>query len=347
MNALMRTTLICSRGATPLRNGCFLGIYSSASRLMLSLVVRASFATTTSAAAADDNKYQYIVRERRGIAEWVILNRPDLHNSFNEVVIKEITDAFTSIAKQVNNNSSSNSSAPPRAVVLTGNGASFSAGADLNWMKKMASYTEEENHRDSLALFEMVEAVRYCPLPVIGRVNGAALGGGSGLVAACDIAIATENATFGFTEVKLGLVPAVISRFVIDRIGQRGAARYFLTGERFDAKEAQRIGLVQNHLPSLDAVDQEVNRLIEEFGKNSPAAVKISKELIEKVSSFPSAASTKSHVASVIAKVRVSPEGQEGLSSFLQKRKPSWSSSSKKTSSSSSSSSSSSPSPSS
>lgn len=224
----------------------------------------------------------------------------------------EIKHAFESV-----------SSSECRAVVLAANGKSFSAGADLNWMKKMVTYTEQQNKEDSYQLFDMFNAIKTCDVPVIARVNGAALGGGSGLVAACDMAFSMSNALFGFTEVKLGLIPAVISRFVMEKISPAHARRFFLTGERFNAETATKVGLIQEYFDSEEALDEQINTIVKELSGTSPAAIQACKELIETVT-WTSTADSKEYVAGAIAKARVSEEGQEGLSAFLEKRRPSY-----------------------
>lgn len=188
----------------------------------------------------------------------------------------------------------------------------------------MIAYTEEENYRDSLALFDMVQAIASCPVPVISRVNGHALGGGCGIVAASDVSIAMDRATFGLTEVKLGLIPAVISPFVMNKIGKANCSKYFLTGERFNAANAQSMGLVNTVVSSEEELDAQVNHIAEEINKNSPAAVRAAKQLISNVSTFPGTFEAREYVSSAISKIRVSPEGQEGLSAFLEKRSPKW-----------------------
>jgi len=265
--------------------------------------------------------YEFIKVEDRNEVRWVILNRPDTHNAFNEVVISEITHAFTSLK---------HAPSQYRAVVLTGNGKSFSAGADLNWMKKMATYTQDENEKDSHKLFDMFNAIYSCPAPVIGRINGNAIGGGSGLVAACDFAFSDSKASFGFTEVKLGLIPAVISPFVMMKIGKGNCSRYFLTGEKFGADEALRLGLIQGRHDSVEQLDQTIDKLLKEIKANSPAAVRSCKQLINNVyhnlgtPKSEGLSDLKEQLTSEIARIRVSKEGQEGLSAFLEKRKPSW-----------------------
>ena len=249
--------------------------------------------------------------ERRGPVATVVLQRPEVRNAFNEVVIAELKKVFTSLG------------ADARVVVLAGDGPVFCAGADVQWMKKSKGYSEKQNTRDARAMAEMFRAIDECPRPVIGRVHGAALGGGSGLVACCDIVVAAEGTQFGFTEVRLGIVPANISTFVLPKIGARAARRYFLTGERFDAGEALRIGLV-HEVVKPDLLDSRVGAIAQEILKCGPKAVAIAKELIRKGVSVPRNRAIDSTVRT-IARVRVSPEGQEGLAAFLEKRPPRWS----------------------
>lgn len=201
----------------------------------------------------------------------VTMNRPDLHNAFNEHVIRELSTLFRSLTSACSTDPTSPLGSL-RAVVLTGAGASFSAGADLNWMKKMKSYTEEENLNDSKQLFHMFLLLNRCPVPLIARVNGAALGGGVGLVAACDMAIAVDSAKFGLTEVKLGLSPAVISSFVMSKMSPAATNFYFLTGSRFGAKEAKEVGLINQVVESEAELDKAVQKILEELALNSPKA---------------------------------------------------------------------------
>lgn len=252
-----------------------------------------------------------LIQQNNGISS-VTLNRPELHNAFNEVMIQELTKAFSFLSKDK----------ATRIVILTGNGESFCAGADLNWMKKMASYTKKENLEDSKRLHKMLETIYRCKKPVIARVNGSAIGGGVGLVAAADIAIACEHAKFGLSEVRLGLIPAVISPFVIRKIGEANAREYFLTAERFDAMKARQMNLVQEV-----CTKEEIERKLEEKNKHllsaGPEALAESKELIERVSNQP-IEKISSYTSRKIAERRASKEGQEGIKAFLEKRKPVW-----------------------
>src|SRR5258707_6573086 len=211
-----------------------------------------------------------LVEERDGIVS-VTLDRPDVHNAFNDEMIAEAVDLFGAIGSR-----------DARAVVLRGTGPSFCAGADLNWMSRMVSYTREENIRDSSLLAQMYALIDECPLPVIGRIQGAAIGGGVGLVAVCDVAIAARDAKFGLSEVKLGILPAVISPYVIARIGETHARALFLTGERFDAERAPRIGLVHRVADDLDAAVAETIAALKSSG---PEAVRECKKLIAHVAS--------------------------------------------------------------
>lgn len=258
--------------------------------------------------------YKFLRQEHKNNSLWVTLARPDVHNAFNEHVIAEITQVFQDVKSL---------QSKPRAVVLTGDGASFSAGADMNWMAKMATYSEEENKADARKLYDMVAAIRFCPVPTIARVNGAALGGGAGLVSACDIAMSVDTAVLGFTEVGIGLLPAVISPFVMEKIGKANCSRYFLTGERFKGPVAVKLGLCSESFATVEELDAAVSELLKAFSRNSPQAMTKAKLLIEQVSNM-TIADSKEYVSGQIAAIRVSPEGQEGLKSFLEKRKPSF-----------------------
>ena len=243
----------------------------------------------------------------------IALNRPDLHNAFNETLIAELTEVLNVL----------DDDDAVRAVVLAGNGKSFCAGADLNWMKKMAAYGAAENLADAQALALMLRTLNGLSKPTVARVQGAAYGGGVGLTACCDIAIAAIEATFALSEAKLGLIPATISPYVIEAIGARQARRYFLTGERFDAAEAYRIGLVHDIVPIAD-LDDRVNEVLGALMLAGPRAQLECKALIRGVAHRPIDAAVIAGTAEHIAAVRASPEGKEGVAAFLQKRSPAW-----------------------
>lgn len=243
----------------------------------------------------------------------IVLDRPERHNAFDDTVIVELTRAFEQAG----------SDAATRAVVLAASGASFSAGADLEWMKRMASYSMEENRRDALALATLLATINDCPKPVLACVQGSAFGGGSGLVAACDIAIAADTAFFSFSEARLGLIPAVISPYVVDAIGARACRRYFLTAERFSAAEARRIGLVHETVP-LAELQTVCNQMLERLAECGPAAQREAKALIRSVSRPPEDMDVSAWTADRIANIRASDEGREGIEAFLAKRKPNW-----------------------
>jgi len=248
--------------------------------------------------------------ETQGDLTTVRLHRPDVRNAMDEVLISELTQAFATLP------------ASTRVVVLTGSGPAFCAGADAQWMKRSRSFSREENERDAAALAALLKTVDECPFPTLARVHGAALGGGVGLVAACDIAVADEQATFGFPEVRLGLVPAVISTFVLPRIGARAARRYFLTGERFAAPQAMAMGLVHETAPG-NALDAKVDGIVRELRLGAPRALGAAKTLIRTVAALPRDRAIEESIRT-IAELRISPEAQEGLAAFLEKRKPNW-----------------------
>lgn len=240
----------------------------------------------------------------------VTLNRPDVRNAFNEVVIAELTEAFRSIPPEI------------RVVILQGAGALFCAGADVDWMKQSRTHTEAQNREDAQRMSAMFRAIDECPKAVIGRVHGLALGGGSGLTACCDMVLAAEGTQFGFTEVRLGIVPAVISAYVLPKIGAAHARRYFLTGERFGTEAALRMGLIHEVAP-VDQLDARVANLAAQILECGPSAVSIAKQLVRDV--LPrSRGEAVRHTVETIARVRVTPEAQEGLGAFLEKRKPQW-----------------------
>lgn len=248
-----------------------------------------------------------------GIAT-VRMNRPDVHNAFDDALIAALTAELLRV----------DGLAQARVVVLAANGKSFSAGADLNWMKRMARYSREENLRDAAALAGLMRTLDGMKKPTIARVQGAAYGGGVGLVACCDIAIATTQAGFSLSEVRLGLIPSVISPYVIAAIGERTSRRYFLTAERFDAREAFRIGLVHEVVES-DALDETVAKIAAELLKGGPQAQAAAKKLIADVSRRPMDDALSAETAKRIAEIRTRDEGCEGVAAFLEKRKPDWS----------------------
>ena len=243
----------------------------------------------------------------------VALNRPELHNAFNETLVAELTTVLQML----------DADASVRAVVLTGNGKSFCAGADLNWMKKMAGYGAAENLADAQALALMLRTLNGLSKPTVACVRGAAFGGGVGLVACCDIAVAAHDAIFSLSEAKLGLIPATISPYVIEAIGARQARRYFLTAERFTAAEAFRIGLVHDIVPEPE-LDVRINELLGDLLVAGPVAQLECKALIRGVAHRPIDADVIAGTAEHIAAVRASPEGKEGVAAFLGKRPPKW-----------------------
>jgi methylglutaconyl-CoA hydratase len=251
--------------------------------------------------------------ERSGAKATLSLNRPERHNAFDDGLIAELSTALAELAAD----------SAIRVVLLAGRGKSFSAGADLAWMKRMAGYTAAENEADAQKMAEMLHRLESLPKPTIALVQGAAMGGGVGLVAACDIAIAAEDAQFAFSEVRLGLTPATISPYVIAAIGPRAARRYFLTAERFDARRAYGLGLVTAVVPAADLAT-EASRLADILCQNGPAAMAEAKRLIADVTGRPIDAALRTETAGRIARQRASAEGREGVAAFLEKRKPSW-----------------------
>jgi methylglutaconyl-CoA hydratase len=250
--------------------------------------------------------------DNEGVAT-VTLNRPELHNAFDDALIRELGETFDTLGRN----------SAIRALVLAANGKSFSAGGDLNWMKSVANYTEEENRRDAAALAAMLHKLDTFPAPTIARVQGAAFGGGVGLVSCCDMAVASERASFCLSEVKIGLLPATISPYVINAIGARQARRYFVTAERFSAARAREIGLVSEVCAEGD-LDLNVQKLVNAITDNGPRAVAMAKQLAMSMSNRVINQELQGQTSALIAAVRVSAEGQEGLSAFLEKRAPSW-----------------------
>jgi methylglutaconyl-CoA hydratase len=250
--------------------------------------------------------------DARGVAT-LTMNRPEVHNAFDDHLIAELTAKLRELDREH----------AIRVVVLAANGKSFSAGADLNWMQRMAQYTEGENLRDAVGLASLMHTLSCMAKPTVARVSGSAFGGGVGLVACCDIAVAATGALFCLSEVRLGLIPAVISPFVIGAIGERQARRYFLTAERFDAAEALRIGLVHQVVEEAQ-LDPAVGAIVDELLKGGPKAHAAAKDLIARVSNRPIDQVLLEDTAARIARMRVSPEGQEGIAAFLEKRLAAW-----------------------
>ncbi len=245
----------------------------------------------------------------RGIAR-VTLNRPQKHNAFDEALIAALHAAFTSLA-----------ATPPRAVILSGTGRSFCAGADADWMRRAAGWSEAENRADAQKLSDMLAAIDGCPAPVIAIAHGAAFGGGAGLVACADLAVAHPETLFAFSEVRLGITPATISPFVLAAIGPRAARRWFLTGERFDALEAQRIGLVHAVSETPEAV---VDAWLEALLASAPGAVAEAKRLVRDLAGRPIDEGLRAETAARIAARRATGEAKEGMAAFLDKRPPAW-----------------------
>jgi methylglutaconyl-CoA hydratase len=254
-----------------------------------------------------------LVEKRDGVAT-VTLNRPEIRNAFDDSLISCLNQILRGLEEDPS----------VRALVLAGAGSAFCAGADLNWMKRMAGYTYEQNLADARALAAMLKTLDRLSKPTVARVQGPAFAGGTGLVAACDIAVGSTEAVFALTEVKIGLSPATISPYVIRAIGERAARRYFLTGERFDAGEAYRLGLLSLLVPPGE-LDVAVDGVLKHLVQGGPEAMRKIKDLIRAVSrGGPVADTLIEDTAARIADIRVSPEGREGIASFLEKRKPAW-----------------------
>lgn len=249
---------------------------------------------------------------QKGSQLTVALNRPDSHNAFNPAMIEALSAVFRDL----------NQRDDVRVVVLTGNGRSFCAGADVAFMRTAADYTLAQNTADGQAIFDLMLAVDRCAKPVIGRVNGAAIGGGAGLVSCCDIVVAVDSARFAFSEARLGIVPAVISPFVLAKIGPGHGRELFLTGERFDAHRAQQVGLV-HHVAPAEELDVKVSERAMQLLQAAPGAQAAVKELISTVAHQPKEA-VRDYTADLIAQRRAGAEGREGMSAFLEKRKPYW-----------------------
>ncbi len=254
-----------------------------------------------------------LTQTTQGAIRTITLSRPDVRNAFNDEVIAELKAAFEDAGKAND----------VRCVVLAAEGPAFCAGADLNWMRRMADYTRDENLADAGCLADMLHTIYTCPKPTIARVQGDVFAGGVGLVAACDMAISVDTATYCLSEVKLGLIPATISPYVIRAMGARASHRYFLTAERFNAVEAHRIGLV-HEVVTADALDAKLQELTQALVSASPNAVKACKQLVQDVADKHIDSTLRARTVAGIADIRASAEGKEGVQSFLQKRKPNW-----------------------
>ena len=252
--------------------------------------------------------------ERQGPIGLITMNRPERHNAFDDAIIAEMTESLRSMEAEDG----------IRVVVLSGAGPSFSAGADLQWMKRMAGFSRDENQRDAMALATLMRTLAFLRKPTLARVHGAAYGGGVGLVACCDIAIGSHNAAFALSEAKLGLTPAVISPYVVAAIGERAARRYFLSAEKFDAAEAWRLGLLHDLAPDDAAMDEKIGDTIEAILLGGPTAQREAKELIRAVAGRPVTSEVIQDTAERIARLRSSPEGREGVAAFLEKRRAAW-----------------------
>ncbi len=256
--------------------------------------------------------YTTITYEKDGSIGRVTFNRPEIHNAFNATVITEMSQVFAEIEKDDS----------LRVVVLTGKGKSFCAGADLNWMRGVIQQSFDENLAESNALADLFYQIYTCRRPIVGKINGAAIGGGTGFVALCDIAIAARSAKFSFSEVKIGVVPACIGPYVVKKMGEGKARELFITGERMDGDRAYEVGLV-NRVVDADQLDAEVDRLVKSVLSSGPEAVAMAKKLVSEVPGM-TPEQFKPFTAEMIAGLRVSDEGQEGMDAFLNKRKPSW-----------------------
>lgn len=258
--------------------------------------------------------YETLKVEKDKDTATIFLNRPEVHNAMNEQLMKELIQCFNDLIDEKS----------IRIIILTGNGKSFCAGADLNWMKSMVNYSKEENIRDSNLLLDLYNTIYYFPKPVIAKVNGHAFGGGIGLFAACDLAIAIPNCKFAFSEVKLGIIPSVISTFIARRtIGLAHMRRFFITGERFTSAEAEKIGLI-DITSQHDEIDKMIDKYVSILRSSGPKAIREVKKLIDRYEQC-SLDEYTYHTVEKIAELRISNEGQEGINAFLEKRKAQWS----------------------
>ena len=257
--------------------------------------------------------YETLELNREGSTLFVRLNRPEVHNAMNDIMLKELVNCFNDIKNDHE----------IRCVVLTGTGRSFSAGADLNWMKSMVNYTEEENIKDSNILLQLYDGMYNLPKPLIAKVNGHAFGGGVGLMAVCDIVVAVPDAKFAFSEINLGIIPSVISTYVVKRIGISNMRRLFITGERFDSIYGYDIGLIDRVVPN-EEMDYEIEKCIKILRSSAPGGIREVKDLVGKYSMMKEE-DYKEYTVKKISQLRVSEEGQEGINSFLNKTRPKWS----------------------
>jgi methylglutaconyl-CoA hydratase len=250
---------------------------------------------------------------REGAVARVWLNRPDVRNAFNESVIAEMRQAFDSFSEDIG----------LRAIVLGGHGKAFCAGADLSWMKTMATYSWEQNHADAQLLAEMLWSIYRCPVPIVGRIHGDCYAGGVGLAAVCDVLVASEAANFCLSEAKLGLLPATISPYVIRAMGEQASRRYFVTAERFTATQAHAMGFV-HEVCTADALNAKVEEIVATLVANGPMATRACKALVQDIAGQSVSTELRADTARRIADIRASDEGREGVQSFLNKRKPAW-----------------------
>jgi methylglutaconyl-CoA hydratase len=257
--------------------------------------------------------YKTIKLETGNGVATILLNRPDIRNAFNEVMIAELTDAFRVAGKMED----------VRVIILRGEGKSFCAGADLNWMRDVSNYSYEQNYAESYRLSECFYAIYSSPKPTIAVVHGAAIGGANGLLAACDIAVCDNETVFSLSEVKIGIVPACISPYVIKRVGEYGARELMLTGRRINGTEAENYNLVNKSLPA-DQVENYIDQMVQMLLTSGPAAISQCKKLIDNVVNHIDLEEALTYTAKMIAEIRASEEGQEGMAAFLEKRKPNW-----------------------
>lgn len=258
-------------------------------------------------------QYSCLEFEQQDVVGTIWLNRPEIHNAFNEVLIAELIDIFDEIEKMDN----------LRIVKLRGRGKSFCAGADLNWMRDVAQYSYEENYKESLNLSKCFYKIYTCSKPTIAMVHGAAIGGANGILAACDFAYADHNTVFSLSEVKIGIVPACISPYVTKRVGEYGSKELMLTGKRFNGPEAEKHGLINKSLSKME-MEKHVNEVIEVLKTSGPKAISHCKNLLYKISNEMELDEALDYTAKMIADIRASEEGQEGMAAFLEKRKPNW-----------------------